>query len=85
MLTKSETKIEMEPETEKKYIASVFSPNKSSAAFIIPIAIARRLELDRPCHLIIEEKDNGFFVKKLRIDDSDNYDRGPGGPKIKVV
>ena len=58
-------------ESEKRHISPIFSPNKRSSALIIPKAMARELEIDRPCHVILEEKDGCILIRKLRIKDDD--------------
>jgi hypothetical protein len=60
MLTKS----------EKKHISPIFCPNKISAALIIPKLMAEKLQIDRPCHVILEEKDDGILIRKLKINDA---------------
>jgi hypothetical protein len=48
-------------------IAPIFLQNGISSTVIIPISIARRKGLDRPCHVTIEETDDGIFIKKLDL------------------
>jgi hypothetical protein len=62
--------------SEKRHISPIYRPNQRSSAVIIPIAMARRLEIDRPCYVILEEKDNGIFLRKLKIEN--DYDKQKG-------
>jgi hypothetical protein len=52
---------------KKKKIVPVFLSNKISSTLIIPIATARRFGLDKPSHVILEEKDDGIMIKKLEF------------------
>jgi hypothetical protein len=51
----------------RKEIAPIFLSNKISSTLIIPISIARRYGLDKPSHVILEEKEEGILIKKLNI------------------
>ena len=50
-----------------KKITHIFLSGKLSATLIIPISIARKYGLDQPSHVIVEERDDGIFIKKLEI------------------
>lgn len=52
---------------EKKEIAPIFLSNGISATLIVPIKIARRYGMDKPSHVVLEEKEEGILIKKLEI------------------
>jgi hypothetical protein len=52
----------------KKNITHVFISGKLSSTLIIPIGIARKYGLDKPAHVIIEEKQDGLLIRKLNIE-----------------
>lgn len=54
--------------TEFKKLTHVFLSGRLSATLIIPISIARKYGLDRPSHVIVEEREDGIFLKKLSIE-----------------
>ena len=39
----------------------------NSCTMTVPKKISRRLGLDKPSHVVIEEKIDGFFIKKIDI------------------
>ena len=47
--------------------APIFLSNGISSTLIIPIKIARRYGLDKPAHVVLEEKKEGILIKKLEI------------------
>jgi hypothetical protein len=51
----------------KKDIAPIFLSNGISSTLIIPIGIARHYGLDKPSHVVLEEKEEGILIKKLEI------------------
>lgn len=51
----------------EKQVVKTFLTGKISATLIIPIELARKCGLAEPTHVVIEEKDNGIFIKKLEI------------------
>jgi hypothetical protein len=53
--------------SEFKRITHIFLTGKLSATLIIPIDIARKHGLDKPSNVVVEEKDDGIFIKKLHI------------------
>lgn len=58
----------MQTQVEKKqYISPIWITNGSSSTVIIPIDIARKFEMDRPCHVLFEEREDGILIKKLKI------------------
>jgi hypothetical protein len=60
--------ISKNPERLNKKVVPIFLSNKISSTLIIPIVLARRFGLDRPSHVVLEEKEDGIFIKKLEID-----------------
>jgi hypothetical protein len=50
-----------------KEITKTFLTGKLSATLVIPIKIARRNGLEKPVHVVIEEKPEGILIKKLEI------------------
>jgi hypothetical protein len=50
-----------------KKITHIFLSGKLSATLIIPISIARKYGLDKPSHVIVEEREDGILIKKLEI------------------
>ena len=53
--------------TEMKEITKTFLTGKLSATLVIPIEIARRNGLEKPAHVVIEERPEGILIKKLEI------------------
>jgi bifunctional DNA-binding transcriptional regulator/antitoxin component of YhaV-PrlF toxin-antitoxin module len=51
----------------EKRIVRTFLTGKISATLIIPIEIARKLRLTEPTNVIVEEKEDGIFIKKLEL------------------
>lgn len=51
-----------------KKITYVFLIGESSATLIIPIEIARRHGIDKSIPVVIEEHEDGFFIKRLNQD-----------------
>jgi hypothetical protein len=56
----------MDTESSKE-ISKIFLTNRVSATLIIPIEIARRHGLEKPAHVIVEEKDDGILIRKLEV------------------
>jgi hypothetical protein len=52
----------------EKKVAPIFLSNGISSTLIIPIEMARRYHLDRPCHVVLEEKEDGIFIKRLDLE-----------------
>jgi bifunctional DNA-binding transcriptional regulator/antitoxin component of YhaV-PrlF toxin-antitoxin module len=52
---------------ETTKIAPIFLTNKISATLIIPLSLARKYELNQPSHVVLEERDEGILIKKLKI------------------
>jgi hypothetical protein len=55
---------------EKKEITKIFLSNKVSATLIIPIDIARRHGLEKPAHVIVEERPEEILIRRLEINDT---------------
>lgn len=51
----------------KKEISKIFLLNKISTTLIIPISIARKYELSKSSHVIIEEIPEGILIRKLEV------------------
>ncbi len=49
----------------KKKITYTFLSGNLSSTLIIPIEIARRHGFDKPVPVVVEEKENGIFIRKL--------------------
>ena len=48
-----------------KEITKIFLSGKLSATLVIPIEIARRHGLERPAHVIVEERPEGILIRKF--------------------
>ena len=53
--------------SEVKEITKIFLSGKLSATLVIPIEIARRHGLERPAHVIVEERPEGILIRKLEV------------------
>jgi hypothetical protein len=53
--------------SELKEITKTFLSGKLSATLVIPIEIARRYGLEKPAHVIIEERPDGILIRRLTI------------------
>jgi hypothetical protein len=53
--------------SEVKEITKTFLSGKLSATLVIPIEIARRYGLQKPAHVIIEERPDGILIRRLTI------------------
>jgi hypothetical protein len=51
----------------EKRIVRTFLTGKISATLIIPIEIARKFRLTEPTHVLVEEKEDGIFIRKLEV------------------
>ena len=58
--------------TVSRKVAPIFLSNGISSTLIIPISIARRYGLDRPSHVVVEEKEDGILIKPLHLEDKIN-------------
>jgi hypothetical protein len=50
-----------------KEIIKTWLTGQSSCTLIIPKKIAVECGLDKPSHVIIEQKDGGIFIKKFEL------------------
>jgi hypothetical protein len=50
-----------------KKITQIFLSGKLSSTLIIPFDIARKQGLDKPTNVIVEEMNDGIFIRKLEI------------------
>jgi hypothetical protein len=53
--------------SELKEITKTFLSGKLSATLVIPIEIVRRYGLEKPAHVIIEERPDGILIRRLTI------------------
>jgi hypothetical protein len=53
--------------SEVKEITKTFLSGKLSATLVIPIEIARRYGLEKPAHVIIEERPDGILIRRLTL------------------
>jgi hypothetical protein len=53
--------------SERKEITKIFLSGRLSATLIIPIEMARRHGLEKPSHVVIEERPDGILIKKLEL------------------
>jgi hypothetical protein len=52
----------------KKAITRTWNSGEGrSCTMILPKKISRRYGLDKPSHVLIEEKINGIFIKKIEV------------------
>jgi hypothetical protein len=51
-----------------KRITHTFLSGRLSATLIIPIEMARKHGLDKPAHVVIEEKEEGILIRKLKLE-----------------
>lgn len=53
--------------SDRKEITKIFLSGRLSATLIIPIEIARRHGLDKPSHVVVEERVDGILIRKLEL------------------
>jgi len=53
--------------SELKEITKTFLSGKLSSTLVIPIEIARRYGLEKPAHVMIEERPDGILIRRLTI------------------
>jgi bifunctional DNA-binding transcriptional regulator/antitoxin component of YhaV-PrlF toxin-antitoxin module len=53
--------------SDTKEITKIFLSGRLSATLIIPIEMARRHGLESPSHVVVEERQDGIFIKKLEL------------------
>jgi hypothetical protein len=52
---------------EFKEIKKTFLSGKLSATLVIPIEIARKYGLEKPSHVVVEERPEGILIRKLEV------------------
>lgn len=52
---------------DKREVSKIFLSGRLSATLIIPIEMARRHGLEKPSHVVIEERQDGILIKKLEL------------------
>jgi hypothetical protein len=53
--------------SETKEITKTFLSGRLSATLIIPIEIARRHGLEKPAHVVVEERSDGILIRRIEI------------------
>jgi hypothetical protein len=53
--------------SETKEITKTFLSGRLSATLIIPIEIARRHGLEKPAHVVVEERPDGILIRRIEI------------------
>ena len=53
----------------EKHISPIFLSNGISSTLVIPRKMAKSLGLDKPCNVVIEEKEKlkGILIRKLKL------------------
>jgi hypothetical protein len=64
--------IEISKTQFEKKVAPIYLSNGVSATLVIPIAMARRHRLNKGSHVVLEEREDGIFIRKLDLDDIGN-------------
>lgn len=66
--------LEQKSVNERKIqVCPIFLQNKYSSTVIIPRSMAKNKGMDNPCHVTVQETDDGILIKKLdlKYDDDD--------------
>ena len=50
-------------------ISKIWLTNKVSATLIIPIKFARKHNLDKPSHVVVEDSEKGIFIRRLKVEE----------------
>jgi hypothetical protein len=53
--------------SDTKEITKTFLSGRLSATLIIPIEIARRHGLEKPAHVVVEERPDGILIRRIEI------------------
>jgi hypothetical protein len=53
--------------SDLKKITQIFLSGKLSSTLIIPIEIARKYGIDKPLHVLVEERPEGVLIRKLEF------------------
>jgi hypothetical protein len=48
-------------------IAPMFLSNYKSATVILPIELARKYQIEKPCYVTFTDNGNGVLIKKLQV------------------
>jgi hypothetical protein len=59
---------ELETKTKNREITKIWLHNNVSASLIIPIEIARKHNLTKGNHVIVEDTDQGILIRKLNLE-----------------
>jgi hypothetical protein len=54
--------------TKNQGISKIWLTNDLSATLIIPIDIARKYDLHRGNHVVVEGKEEGILIRKLKLE-----------------
>lgn len=54
-------------EKNQTRISPIFLSNGLSSTLVIPIDLARKYEINKPSHVIIEDTQDGILIKKLEV------------------
>ncbi len=57
----------MSDNSEQKEIVKTFLAGHASCTLVIPRRLAIKYGLQKPAHVILEEKENGIFLRKLEL------------------
>jgi|RhiMetdeSRZDD1v2_1073273.scaffolds.fasta_scaffold491984_2 hypothetical protein len=53
----------------EKFICPIFLSNKVSTSLIIPQVLAKKYEINQPCHVTLTDTQNGILIRKLIVSD----------------
>ena len=67
-------------QTKGKEISKIWLHNNISASLIIPVEIARKHNLTKGNHVIVEDTDEGILIRKLDLE----HGEGEGKAKYRV-
>lgn len=52
---------------KQTHISPIFLSNGVSSTLVIPREMAKHMKIDQPCHVTLQEKNEGIFIKKLKV------------------
>jgi hypothetical protein len=61
---------ELEAKSKNREITKIWLHNNVSASLIIPIEIARKHNLTKGKHVIVEDTDQGILIRKLNLENN---------------
>lgn len=70
-------------QTRSKEISKIWLHNNISASLIIPVEIARKHNLTKGNHVVVEDTDEGILIRKLDLEDSEGKVEAKGKGKGK--